>query len=568
MTKLTDKECFDALGVPLSASLAEARKAYRRLAMKYHPDRNPSRDAEERFKTISTAFTQLEVGFKNGFASQAASKPSHARAKTEARNERASEPPSRRRQEGWFRFEAQSTTIQELSQAFFAQYAEKGAAAARSGKPFQQEAWEMAREFMALFNHFSIMKAHLHIFSIDFSKEMWRREDPELVAVFIEASNICRSSHSDEVGNAISPGAMLIKPSSLVSTRVFSCLHEISAPRGPGDARAKEKFHSWAAQFFQKNMAHCEIFETMNQDIMLALDGRMFAQRLLENRPELLPIYAKEGWFDWSHESYALRGVNIIEDIAACQSLTWSQIADVFWAGLTPAACAQAVNGLQSLAAAKTIAGHLEDRIIAAGQEEAVLPDRQSLGMSLGRRAKEKMEKTLAELPSGLLDIWRDRSASLGKRSVKALANGKKEALESALADAERQGASLGSLKWNGTSLAALASWMIFFKHPHASTAAATLERIKGSDGGAASMERRDEFGVSPREWSQREAAKRPAEGNPFENGDFWNSGCSDGFASNGSNSFDGDFQNSEDFDEFTHESSRYGNMRKNRFKG
>ena len=47
---------YEALGVARGASDEEIRKAYRKLAKKYHPDLNPGdRKAEERFKTISAA---------------------------------------------------------------------------------------------------------------------------------------------------------------------------------------------------------------------------------------------------------------------------------------------------------------------------------------------------------------------------------------------------------------------------------------------------------------------------------------------------------------------------------
>lgn len=51
---------YDILGVPTSASTDEIKKAYRTLAMTWHPDRNPgSLEAEERFKEIAEAYSIL-----------------------------------------------------------------------------------------------------------------------------------------------------------------------------------------------------------------------------------------------------------------------------------------------------------------------------------------------------------------------------------------------------------------------------------------------------------------------------------------------------------------------------
>ena len=54
------RDYYEVLGVDKSASESEIKSAYRKLAMKYHPDRNPdNKEAEEKFKEASEAYAIL-----------------------------------------------------------------------------------------------------------------------------------------------------------------------------------------------------------------------------------------------------------------------------------------------------------------------------------------------------------------------------------------------------------------------------------------------------------------------------------------------------------------------------
>ena len=62
---MAKKDYYQILGVPRDASAEDIKKAYRQLALRHHPDRNPgSKEAEERFKEAAEAYSVLADGEK------------------------------------------------------------------------------------------------------------------------------------------------------------------------------------------------------------------------------------------------------------------------------------------------------------------------------------------------------------------------------------------------------------------------------------------------------------------------------------------------------------------------
>ena len=60
---MAKRDYYEVLGIGRDASQADLKKAYRRTAMKHHPDRNPGdKESEAKFKEASEAFEVLSDG--------------------------------------------------------------------------------------------------------------------------------------------------------------------------------------------------------------------------------------------------------------------------------------------------------------------------------------------------------------------------------------------------------------------------------------------------------------------------------------------------------------------------
>jgi curved DNA-binding protein CbpA len=57
---------YQILGLTKNASFDEIKKKYKELAIKYHPDKNPTKDAEDQFKKINEAYKTLSDPYQRG----------------------------------------------------------------------------------------------------------------------------------------------------------------------------------------------------------------------------------------------------------------------------------------------------------------------------------------------------------------------------------------------------------------------------------------------------------------------------------------------------------------------
>ena len=58
---MAKRDYYEVLSISKGASADEIKKAYRKLALKFHPDKNPdNKEAEEKFKEVQKAYESIQ----------------------------------------------------------------------------------------------------------------------------------------------------------------------------------------------------------------------------------------------------------------------------------------------------------------------------------------------------------------------------------------------------------------------------------------------------------------------------------------------------------------------------
>ncbi|XPV77303.1 MAG: DnaJ domain-containing protein [Desulfovibrio sp.] len=88
MTPISISKCYIVLGLKRDADLEAVKKAFRKLAFKYHPDLNQGNNAAERFREVNEAYVMLTEHLEASGSSSSSTKTSSARSKatTDARS--------------------------------------------------------------------------------------------------------------------------------------------------------------------------------------------------------------------------------------------------------------------------------------------------------------------------------------------------------------------------------------------------------------------------------------------------------------------------------------------------
>lgn len=511
----TDRDCFYDLGLGPAATYEEVKKSFRKIAMKCHPDRSPSPADEERFKTVSVAYAQLTQRYERGRWGEPLDQNSTARAPSSSPCEERSAQPDK------YRYAYPSrATYAEIATDFFGSWLGAARAFVKDNEQ-ERGAPELARAFLKLFKTYEINGVQAGLFKAIFLQMLWTQEQPGLMQMAESAKRLAEGRYSygaDDVADMISPGVTLYKP--FLFQDKFSVLDAIATPRKSADAARSRKFHEEMARVY-KSLVPVEAYETENEDYLRSQNERLFAQRLMSDRPELFAVYHKAGWMDFSHPLYAKRKVDIISELWD-SPVSWADKGAILWERLGGAQCAMRINEIKDATLRLSAAKSFEDRILSGGWESLLDQGARTDKINERLRAAQayRQLKKLS-LPGPLAKAFislKGRRPDSAQAAFEAVAKRDIEALELALSDYKFSGASADGLVKDGTRLADFIAWAGRFETGAEAFCASALDGLKSRFGaaalGPASAEGAKEW-LRERQAQEELGAKRPAKSGP-----------------------------------------------------
>jgi hypothetical protein len=116
------KDYYAIIGVNKTASALEIKRAYRKLAVRYHPDKNPDAEAEQLFKEINEAYDVLSDTYKkNGYDYLISNNHHEVVAAEESNAPRHRDPAYRRRKPSSVKYKSERERMFELMTAYLPQ---------------------------------------------------------------------------------------------------------------------------------------------------------------------------------------------------------------------------------------------------------------------------------------------------------------------------------------------------------------------------------------------------------------------------------------------------------------
>lgn len=463
MSKKTDAQCLVDLGFDPESGpdFEEVKRVYRRLAMKLHPDRNPSESSNREFQTISVSYAQLlkrsQEGRWDARWSEFGSSPGYRDRSNQYDNEYAKESSGRRR----FAFDyIDRGSSAEIGAAFFRSYVK--AAMSLIGKDdVQSGASDLADGFMRLFDHYKLSPAAVETMQYLFLRQTWIQEEPGLFGVLGLARQKAKgrivTKSGWDVSDALSVGMTLFKPS--FSQSVFCALDEIAREQSRPCSPDQLDFHREMSQFLKSSFDPVEDYEKKNAKLLDPDGDRpLFFEKLIDRRPELFGIYAKAGWFDFSNEVYQSRSVGVAERLWDSK-VPWVDKAAVIWAKWGAKDCSRKIARLPA-DQAKAASEALENMFIEADACELVSESKRSSAMNKhvsGKKLFESISK-LSDPTSKINKIksWVEPAgARMAGKAFEAISTRDVAALRGALSDWRSSGGSVESLSKAGVPLGA-----------------------------------------------------------------------------------------------------------------